>query len=1173
MASRDEFFKSEQFIPKLIQLAGSITIKFENLATENETEESALNARHLILAKSGNDTYTDYMYDESDFAYVGFTPTMPYYNEALNNPKYIPEIFRSVLLEYKRSKITDSYVEKNEYYRMLSGLPKLGEDPYYFSTLDKYVTYMTDEEVEEYKDELYEISMTDIDSYKYLRYLGAYSIDPYTARIAENYDILYYKNTLFNDDLNSEFLNLYDSTRTYMYALYYSKSYTTNKFYDNFLALAMLWETMNKFTINRINTAIERDFYDSESIKNMMISYGFPYYREVPVTYQNRILKNMNQILQYKGTNKVLIDICNLFSFSNIQIYKYYLIKDFKYYIDQKPYIDPSVPLEDMYDVYFQRVPIETFNPAIYIFDPEYRLEYDFVTNDDPTWGGRYPGYEDDLADFKHQILNLDFNYVETKYMRVDIMIEVTKCMLETCYFFNMLVKYHTESLIDEMRFTSTAIKSSGNYIRVIDAVFAMYYLLHYRFGYDADLQYRPESVGMFYGFNFDEENITRLNNAIENYISKFKSESFREKYFAYFTLPTEPVTNAVRFITQFEEMLRWVEFIKDAIVATNDINEYRALYEIYIILTRITSVRNVFSETSEYREENEVPIIIDETEQIIRTQYGGIITDQEDKYPIVMDNGVPISRSDYIVSQLDNTITITGSISSINNITISYSRLDIDFTYTNLDQYLQANDSELYEYCQDYITLDNESTVAENVASAILTILDSLQLYFNSDTFDEIYDYLSSSLSDIYKKYLFKLLNTFKAYTIDIKSANLIWLLDDRTENTLIMIDECILHSILNKGDSLKYRMIHYFRQLLANRTFKDWLMLDVVKKFIGHRTFYDKIDFEEILLLIGHLIKLDKIKLMDLFSHVYCKLPKEDYLRLEELLVKAVTAIVEDDLHLKDEIIKWGKILGLDKLKIMDLISSRITNKDLGDDTIDFADMLEIDITTFGLEDLDLKEIFTRWGKLTGREKLKLINYISSYHSNIDLGNDTMEYADYIEIDLSAYPTEEIEFNEEVIEWYKRFSPKELNDLIEKIVSIYSRKGTNTSIELNDMIKATIVSRMEDLITWTEEFHKVSKVFRYDENRIKDYIATLYAIKGLDVDNFGMYDTIEFSEDIESVRADTLTFSQEMLRYVHDYIARNKVSLLDEHNKNSSMTNLNNLMLEEELIFSSNA
>lgn len=978
MASRDEFFKSENFIPKLIQLAGSITVKFEEKAYENETDASHLAARNYLLALSGNDTYLDYTYTASDFAYVGFTETMQGYNEALTNPRYIPESLRSILLEYKRSQIEANYVELNNYYRALAGLPNLDDDPYWFSTLDKYVTYMTDSEVTRYRDELYEISLTDLDTYRYLQFLGPYSISPYTARTAENYDILYYDNTIFNDTLNNDFLTLYDETKTYMYNLYYNKSYTTNKFYENFLVLAILWETMNKFTISRIDTAINRDFYDLESVKNMMVSYGFPYFREIPVTYQNRILKNMNEIIQHKGTNKVLMDICGLFSFANIQIYKYYLIRDFKYYVDQKPVINYNSPLEDIYDLYFQRVPIETFNPAIYIFDPEYRLEYDYVTADDPTWGGRIPGFEDDIADFKHEILNKEFNYIETKYMRIDITIDIMKTMFETVFFFNMLMKYYKESLLDEMIFYSSSIKTSGSSIRIIDAIFAIYYLLFYRFGYDVDIVYRPESVGIFYGFNFDEENVTRLNNAIDNYISKFRSQSFKEKYLGYFTLPTDPVTNGSDFVSQFEELYNWIDFIKDAIVATDSIEEYRALYEIYIILTRISSVRNIFSDKTEYREENEVPIILDTDSQLIRTQYGAIITDQDDKYPIVMDNGVALDRSDYVVSQLDNTITITGTISDLSNITISYSRYDIDFTYGNLDEYLRENDYELYEFCQYYITLDNESTVATNAASGILIILESLQLYFNSEVFDEIYDGLTSSLSETYKQYLFKLLHTFKAYTVDIKDSNIIWLFADRTENTLIMLEEVIFKSILNKADSLKYRMIHYFSRIFGTRKFKDWLMIDDVKKFVGHRTFEDKIDWEEVLLLVGKLVKLDKIKFIDLFTQVYANFTKEDYLKLNEELRKIQHNEKEDFIKWSDEFEKVSKVFKYDKIRVMDYLGYLKGLKSLDLDSIRFRECFDYQQSPRRLDDeLSFSDIILKdLSEFYSLEKIKTVD-----------------------------------------------------------------------------------------------------------------------------------------------------------------------------------------------------
>jgi hypothetical protein len=76
--------------------------------------------------------------------------------------------------------------------------------------------------------------------------------------------------------------------------------------------------TMQRFIVDFLKIAILKDFYDQEIITYIFRAYGLPYYNEIPYTYQKRILKNLNILLKYKGSNKVIIDILKLFGYEDI---------------------------------------------------------------------------------------------------------------------------------------------------------------------------------------------------------------------------------------------------------------------------------------------------------------------------------------------------------------------------------------------------------------------------------------------------------------------------------------------------------------------------------------------------------------------------------------------------------------------------------------------------------------------------------------------------------------------------------------------------------------------------------------------------------------------------------------------------------------------------------------
>ena len=114
----------------------TLTIKYKYKADELETMDSKERADRYINALSGTDTFYQYDdYSTNEFMEAGITDenAIQYYKK---NRFEIPEEFRSKLLTLRRARELNEYVETNNYYRMLIGLPDLGDTDYIYIPKD-----------------------------------------------------------------------------------------------------------------------------------------------------------------------------------------------------------------------------------------------------------------------------------------------------------------------------------------------------------------------------------------------------------------------------------------------------------------------------------------------------------------------------------------------------------------------------------------------------------------------------------------------------------------------------------------------------------------------------------------------------------------------------------------------------------------------------------------------------------------------------------------------------------------------------------------------------------------------------------------------------------------------------------------------------------------------------
>ena len=261
-----------------------------------------------------------------------------------------------------------NYKETNNYYRTLIGLPPMDENKVqYKDTLLRSYNELTDSYIE-FGDTLlnmipkgiypdihwtrleicefdqYDISIlneygvldkykelakrTDNRRYKYFDYLGDNKLNIYTCRKAYEYELIGMP-TVDNSEIKKIFVDKYVINRDYIIKTVCSDAYKfQSDYYNKFIIIFIMINTIMDVLADIPRMIINRDIFDSRCIKYLFESYGIPYYSEIPVKYQQAMLKNLNILIKYKSSTKNMIDICNLFGFSDIKVFGYYMLKE-----------------------------------------------------------------------------------------------------------------------------------------------------------------------------------------------------------------------------------------------------------------------------------------------------------------------------------------------------------------------------------------------------------------------------------------------------------------------------------------------------------------------------------------------------------------------------------------------------------------------------------------------------------------------------------------------------------------------------------------------------------------------------------------------------------------------------------------------------------------------------
>jgi len=571
---------------EILVLAGTVVVKREDIARSYETLETIRTFDEYSSALMGTDTFDTYESFEVEILEAAGLTELEIAT-ALLSKKNIPEAKRDAVVGLKRQKVLAEYVETNNYYRTLSGLPLMEDSLEIFITepvagvdINKPIHEMTNDEI----FILNNLGFIDqlIDKYperNYLKYLGANKVNNITARHARRFDIIRI-GEIANRDLKERFNISYERSKTYILNNYYKRRLSLDQtYFDAYIGFLIMMNALIMVVNDSINIFNSKEFTNELTIKALLQSHDLDIFDDIPIVYRKKIADNIKSLIVSKGTDEVIGKIFKIFGFDNITIRKFILVKEHlkdsedKYIFEYES--DGVTPkYDEMFNIHFAQVDINSPNIDNEIRRPENRIAYTDVTANDIYWGG----YESDEA-IRQKLLKEPFNYIDTDYININTAYEMSKLSFEVSYFFGMILdlKLSTERLIFTEPF-------QGQSITLFYAITMISALLSKKIGWAGDIITDPADIAYVNKFNF-ERSIPAINAIMAkyNYTSPINFAT---------VLPSGQMNQPAELVELFFKNKEIYDSIMAIKTSTRNLNEYLACKEIleYVAQSKLSA-------------------------------------------------------------------------------------------------------------------------------------------------------------------------------------------------------------------------------------------------------------------------------------------------------------------------------------------------------------------------------------------------------------------------------------------------------------------------------------------------------------------------------------------------------------------------------------------------------
>lgn len=919
----------DTIVTELKVIMSNLVVKYEKEAKMYETIDNVRSSDRYISACRGVDTFHTYQFFDIDAIIRAGITDLSLAQRYSQNKFLIPDNKREDIVKQQRKYIIETYVEENNYYRMLIGLPNLEDTEFIYLEDELYLKIEADKKPIHLLDNISIIKLSKMGiidelknkytdkKFKYLDFLGSNKVDLVTARTVKPFTILRMTPST-NIRLYEEFTNIYDLSREYFMSVIYNKSYGSRfDLYDNYIAMMIMFMTVQKIITNTYKYGIELDFYDESTIKLFFDSYNVPFVKNVPLEYLRLLTRNLNLLLRFKSTDKVLFDICSLMGFERINIYKYYLIKRHKLDKDGNPIFaykevideDNNIYLiedpERMYELYFQKVNIRERNIALALSEKTNRVDYDQVVLEDPYWWS-----EDD--EVKRQLYEREFNFVETKYLNMNIMYKLTEMLFEVIYIFRMLVDKKDQTFHIDLEFPRIFERKKVNFFVTTMFLCA---LICKRNKLRGEIISTPSKVLSLQGFNFKADFKT-----IREYI-RDNSEYLDQKILKFIEdLDIVTVSDVNRLYSNIRDLN---DFIVDKMSRTRNLKEYRAYRKIFDSLMVVEESKELYMKSDGTIATTFLDYLSDIDPDLVTV----VETTDEDKVPELIDHvlsrlNAKVTELKYLYILNDSKNTILDSILSLIKFFKSYT---VDISSFGIIYLMNSRHFNMIKIITDlkYISVeldckeldllvnykDNILIQSNMVQKELINIIEKYNMVISrllkdNLSFEDKYKFLISSVPLIDKEYLYDVLksletvsiskekivlnDTLKDFIISVFLSEEIKFVDKI--NTIItkmkMIDKYFLYDIISSNNDIN------FKECILN---EHKLRISDMKYILTDKDIIDS--------------KLEKV-LVDLKSN-------------DKLLLYDVNLIMKNGLNLKENILNKDMINMTEKFSLVENIN----------------------------------------------------------------------------------------------------------------------------------------------------------------------------------------------------------------------------------------------------------
>lgn len=563
---------SELFFNELLRVSSSIVWKNPTLAQQYENEDYAIQVEQYILARQGRLTFdTVHEFAEEVLRAVNLSD-----EEIVNcqdNSSQIPIRLRKRVTELQVEWQLANYVEMNNYYRMLNGLPDVEDDSFFYNTdypniSDNMTPIHTLKqsqirllEVNGYMDKLIQANPKK----RYLQHLTDKKIDIYKARNSKPFSILWITDSE-SDNIVEDFIDTYAEARGMIMTIFYQRLISQNNSeYTGFIGMMILFQTIMLMQKNFLDADITRDFYDVESLRLVYDSYDVPFYQNLPLDHHKKIVKNVNILLSHKGSTRVFYDLFDIFGFSDIMMYSFYMTKKRKFDSNGKPLIvkdeNGNPDRQKMYDIDFIKVPLYG-DPTIEIRNPRNKVGYRELTINDQYWIND--------KDLLEKIFNEEFNYMESKYIGLQMTSNLMQIIYETTYYLKLILD--NRNLLSATTIYNSSLHSN---INIFDMVVYLSALITKKYGFEGNIPHDPHEIGSVMGFNFKLD--------LEILKDNIKDDPYLQKDKRLFTLLETMDVNSLSSVKKvYNNLTALRKYLVKKMSETNDVGEYWAYKELH---------------------------------------------------------------------------------------------------------------------------------------------------------------------------------------------------------------------------------------------------------------------------------------------------------------------------------------------------------------------------------------------------------------------------------------------------------------------------------------------------------------------------------------------------------------------------------------------------------------